>query len=132
MLMRNERLAQLDTRYDDPTHTLVIRHEGREVARGDLSTEEGGLRSRRSSAASCARNCAVRRRCSTPMATASLTSPRRWFDHQLASVAAIETAVGVPVHPLRFRANLYVTAGRPGTSSACLGRRSRSAMRGSR
>ena len=26
----------------------------------------------------------------------------------LASVAAIETVVGVPVHPLRFRANLYV------------------------
>ena len=27
----------------------------------------------------------------------------------LATVAAIETVVGVPVHPLRFRANLYVT-----------------------
>src|SRR5258708_14830058 len=26
----------------------------------------------------------------------------------LASVAAIETVAGVPVHPLRFRANLYV------------------------
>jgi uncharacterized protein YcbX len=26
----------------------------------------------------------------------------------LATVAAIETVVGVPVHPLRFRANLYV------------------------
>ena len=26
----------------------------------------------------------------------------------LASVAAIETVLGVPVHPLRFRANLYV------------------------
>jgi uncharacterized protein YcbX len=27
----------------------------------------------------------------------------------LASVAAIENLVGMPVHPLRFRANLYVT-----------------------
>ena len=26
----------------------------------------------------------------------------------LASVAAIENAVGAPVHPLRFRGNLYV------------------------
>ena len=26
----------------------------------------------------------------------------------LASVAALETAVGAPVHPLRFRGNLYV------------------------
>src|SRR5262245_26910611 len=38
MLMRNERLATLDTRYEDDTHTLVIRGEGRELARGDLST----------------------------------------------------------------------------------------------
>src|SRR5436305_9832180 len=43
MLMRNERLAQLDTRYDDATHMLVIRHQGRETARGDLSTKEGRL-----------------------------------------------------------------------------------------
>ena len=27
--------------------------------------------------------------------------------------------VGQPVHPLRFRANLYVGAGRPGTNSTC-------------
>ena len=26
----------------------------------------------------------------------------------LASVAALETVIGLPVHPLRFRANLYV------------------------
>ncbi len=43
MLMRDERLAQLDTRYDDATETLVINGEGRELARGDLSTPEGRL-----------------------------------------------------------------------------------------
>src|SRR3989440_9766860 len=43
MLMRNERLAQLDTHYDDATRTLVIRHDGREATRGDLSTREGRL-----------------------------------------------------------------------------------------
>src|SRR5689334_1654562 len=43
MLMRNERLATLDARYDDATHTLAVRHEGREAARGDLSTKEGRL-----------------------------------------------------------------------------------------
>src|SRR5215211_4750594 len=43
MLMRDERLAQLDTRYEDATHTLIIRGEGRELARGDLSIGEGRL-----------------------------------------------------------------------------------------
>src|ERR1043165_2601655 len=43
MLMRNERLASLDTHYDDATHVLTIRGEGRELARGDLSTKEGRL-----------------------------------------------------------------------------------------
>src|SRR3954466_15298490 len=43
MLMRNERLATLETRYDDATHALTIRGEGRELACGDLSTKEGRL-----------------------------------------------------------------------------------------
>jgi uncharacterized protein YcbX len=109
MLMRDERLAQLDTRYDDPTHTLVIRHEGREVARGDLSAEDGRL----------AIEAFLRR-----FMRAELRGPPKVLHADghsfsdvaakvvsiinLASVAAIETAVGVPVHPLRFRANLYV------------------------
>src|SRR5258708_33812567 len=38
MLMRNERLATLKTRLDAPTGTLVIAHEGREAARGDLGS----------------------------------------------------------------------------------------------
>jgi hypothetical protein len=41
MLMRNERLAALDTRYEDDTSTLVIRHEDTEAVRGDLKTPEG-------------------------------------------------------------------------------------------
>src|SRR3954447_20779864 len=43
MLMRDERLATLDTRYQDATHVLTIRGEARELARGDLSTQEGRL-----------------------------------------------------------------------------------------
>src|SRR5262245_11661648 len=41
MLMRNESLARLRTRYDDASHTLIIDHEGREAARGDLRTPQG-------------------------------------------------------------------------------------------
>src|SRR3954468_21447270 len=41
MLMRNERVAQLDSRYDDTSDVLSIRAGGREVARGSLSTAAG-------------------------------------------------------------------------------------------
>src|SRR5712675_111002 len=40
MLMRNEQLARLDTRFDDATHTLEVR-EGGGILRGDLKTAEG-------------------------------------------------------------------------------------------
>ena len=109
MLMRNERLAQLDTRYDDATHTLVIRGEGRELARGDLSTKDGRL----------AIEALFRR-----FMPAELRGPPKVLQADghsfsdvaakvvsiinLASVAAIEIRVGVPAHPLRFRGNLYV------------------------
>ncbi len=41
MLMRNAALARLATRYDDASGELVIAHEGREAARGNLATQEG-------------------------------------------------------------------------------------------
>src|SRR5262244_4451418 len=36
MLMKNERLARLDSRYDEAADVLVLRQAGHEVARGDL------------------------------------------------------------------------------------------------
>lgn len=108
-LMKNERLAALETRYDDATHVLVVRGEGRELARGDLSTKEGRLAIE-----------AFFRRCMP----AELRGPPKVLRAEghsfsdvaakvvsiinLASVAAIETVIGAPVNPLRFRANLYV------------------------
>src|SRR5262245_42913944 len=41
MLMRNERLATLRTRFHDASHTLAIALEEREAARGDLRTPDG-------------------------------------------------------------------------------------------
>ena len=41
MLMRNERLAQLRTRFEDASHALAIGWNGGEAARGDLRTAEG-------------------------------------------------------------------------------------------
>jgi hypothetical protein len=50
MLMRNERLAALRTRYDDRSHVLAISTDGSEAVRGDLETPAG--RAPRSSATS--------------------------------------------------------------------------------
>jgi hypothetical protein len=41
MLMRNERLAGLQTHFEDHTNLLTIRADGKVVARGDLETEPG-------------------------------------------------------------------------------------------
>jgi uncharacterized protein YcbX len=109
MLMRNERLATLETRYDDASHVLTIRREDRELARGDLSTREGRL----------AIEAFFRRFMPAELRGPPkvLAAPGHSFSDvaakvvsiiNLATVAAIETIVGVPVHPLRFRANLYV------------------------
>jgi uncharacterized protein len=110
MLMRNERLARLETRYDETTHVLTVREGGREVARGDLATAEG-----RAAIEDFFRAFSADELRGTPRV---LQAPGHSFSDiarkvvsiiNLASVAAIETAVGAPVHPLRFRANVYVT-----------------------
>ncbi|MEX0695543.1 MAG: MOSC domain-containing protein [Rhodospirillales bacterium] len=40
-LMRNEKLAQLETRFDDTTQTLTVFRNGNQVARGDLTQKIG-------------------------------------------------------------------------------------------
>jgi uncharacterized protein YcbX len=114
MLMRNERLAALKTDYDDASHTLTIVHEGREAVRADLRTKEGRL------AVEAYFRKFMPAELSGPPKVLSGEgapgSPHSFSDVakkvvsiiNLASVAALETAVGQPVDPLRFRANLYV------------------------
>lgn len=43
MLMRDDRLATLRTRYEDATSTLSIVHEGRNAVQADIATNEGRL-----------------------------------------------------------------------------------------
>jgi MOSC domain-containing protein len=109
MLMRDEWLAGLRTHFDDASSVLTIRRNGGIAAQGNLATAEG------------------RRTIEDFFATAFagqvkgppkvLESPGHSFSDvarkvvsiiNLASVRAIADMVGAPVHPLRFRANLYV------------------------
>jgi hypothetical protein len=109
MLMRNERLAALRADYDDASHTLMIHFEGREVARGDLRTNEGRL----------AVEAFLRRFMPNDLRGPPkvLSAKGHSFSDvakkvvsiiNLATVAAVETAAGAPVNPLRFRGNVYV------------------------
>ncbi|HWM45801.1 MAG TPA: MOSC N-terminal beta barrel domain-containing protein [Xanthobacteraceae bacterium] len=109
MLMKNERLARLRTHYDDATHVLTIRADGREAARGDLATPEG----RRAIEAFFAQYCADELRGPPQVLSGgghsfSDVAKKVVSIINLASVQAVEEAAGAPVNPLRFRANLYV------------------------
>jgi uncharacterized protein YcbX len=109
MLMRNERLAALRTDFDETSHVLTVRGDNREAARGDLRSAEG----RATIEAFFAAYCADELR-GPPKVLAgaghsfSDVAQKVVSIINLASVAAVETAVGAPVQPLRFRANVYV------------------------
>jgi MOSC domain-containing protein len=109
MLMRNARLAELRTAFDEISHTLIIRSENREAARGDLRTPEG----RAAIEAFLAEHCGPELRGPPKVLRAaghSFSDVARKVVSiiNLASVAALEDAVGAPVNPLRFRGNLHV------------------------
>jgi uncharacterized protein len=110
MLMKNESLARLTTRYLDETTTLVIEEGGREVARGDLSTREGRL----AIEAFLRRFMPGELRGPPKVLSAPegfrFTDSRRGFVSliNLASVRALEEVVGAPVDPLRFRGNIHL------------------------
>jgi uncharacterized protein YcbX len=110
MLMRNERLARLRTRFHDTSHTLTIETEGREAARGDLRTSEGRAAIEAFFAGFCADELrGPPRVLHAPGFSFSDVARKVVSIINLASVAAIEDVVGRPVHPLRFRGNVYVT-----------------------
>ena len=108
MLKRNERLARLRSRFDDGSHILTIASEGREV-RGDLRNVEGRAAVEQFFAGYCADELrGPPRVLHAPGFSFSDVAAKVVSIINLASVAAIENVVGVPVDPLRFRANLYV------------------------
>ena len=110
MLMRNEALARLRTRYLDGARTLVIEEGGREVARGDLAKAEGRL-----TIETFFRSFVPHELRGAPKLLAApdgfrfTDSPKGFVSLiNLASVVAVEGFVGAAVDPLRFRGNLHL------------------------
>jgi uncharacterized protein YcbX len=109
MLMRDERLAALRTIFDTATHVLEIATPDGETLRGDLRTPAG-----RAIIESFLSRFMAKELRGPPKI---LHAPGHSFSDvarkvvsiiNLASLAKLETEVGAPVDPLRFRANVYV------------------------
>jgi uncharacterized protein YcbX len=112
MLMRNERLARLRTRFDEVTGVLTIQRDGKTVASGNITTQTG--------------RTIIEEFFSAYMGGEALGAPKlleapgHMFSDVarkvvsligLASVRDLERVVRGPVDPRRFRANLYFEGG---------------------
>ncbi|CCD96571.1 conserved hypothetical protein [Bradyrhizobium sp. ORS 375] len=110
MLMRNERLAGFKTSFDDATNILTIRKDGALVAQGDLESAEGRAAIERFFAAEFAQELRGPARLLSGGGYSFTDLARKVISIiNLASVAEVERMVGATVHPLRFRANVYVS-----------------------
>jgi uncharacterized protein len=110
MLMRNERLARLHTRFEDRTNLLTIREEGKTTVSADLETAEGRTVVERFFASNFAGELRGPPKVLSAAGHSFSDVARKVVSIiNLASVAAIEDIVGQAVHPLRFRANMYVS-----------------------
>lgn len=109
MLMRNERLAAYRSHFDDASHHLTISRNGEVAVRGDLETAEG----RAAIEAFFAQKFAEELKGPPKILSGggfsfSDVAKKVVSIINLGSLKAIEAMVGTAVHPLRFRANLYV------------------------
>ena len=116
MLLRNERLAALQTHYDEPSGLLTVRRDGRDVAKGNLREPIGRK--------------LIEQFFAAYMKDEVRGSPRlvqapghRFADCGrkvvsligLASIRDLERVARMPLQPLRFRANLYFDGFAPWT-----------------
>lgn len=109
MLMRDEWLAALHSHFDDETGVLTIRRDGEVAAQGNLETAEGRAAIERFFAESYAGSIKGPLKILSSEGHSFSDIARKVVSIiNLGSVHAIEDIVGQPVHPLRFRANLYV------------------------
>ena len=109
MLQRDQWLAGLHTRFDDASGVLTIRRDGAVAAQGDLETGEGRAAIEGFFATGFAGKIKGRPKVLSGRGHSFSDVARKVVSIiNLGSLRAIETMVGQPVHPLRFRANVYV------------------------
>lgn len=114
MLMRNARLAALDCAFETGCHTLTVRRNGREVAKGRLDSRLGRSAVEEFFAAYCAEELeGAPRIVHAPGHSFSDKAAKCVHIVNLATLRDLERSIGRPIDPLRFRANIYVDGPEP-------------------
>lgn len=109
MLMKQERLATLKTRFDGDATTLTISLDGRPAASGNLMTPDGRAAIERFFERFMPEELrGTPRIVHAPGFSVSDVPVKCLSIISLASVRALERQIGAPVDPLRFRGNVYV------------------------
>jgi uncharacterized protein YcbX len=109
MLMRDERLATLRSQFEDATETLTILRDGKQVARGQLTSRIGRQLIEQFIAGYMKTELrGPPRIVHAPGHSFSDVSAKCVHVVNLASVREFERTQGRPIDPLRFRANLYI------------------------
>jgi len=109
MLMRDERLATLRSRFEDASETLTISRDGKPVVRGQLTTPLGRQLVEQFLAAYMKGELrGPPKIVHAPGHSFSDVAAKCVHVVNLASVRELERTLGRPVDPLRFRANLYL------------------------
>jgi hypothetical protein len=132
MLMRNERLAALQTHFDDRTHVLTIRQNGHVAARGDLETTEGCAAIEAFFTTNFAGDLKGRLKVISGGGHSSRMSPKRWSRSSISAVSLpSRTWSACPFIRCGFAPTSMSRAGRHGASSTCSAEPLPSARRGS-
>jgi uncharacterized protein YcbX len=109
MLMRNERLASLETVFDESARSLTVRRDGKAVAQGSLDTEDGRAALEAFFDAYEADELRGPTRIVSAPGHAFTDTPAKCLSLiNLETLRDIEGVVGATLHPLRFRANIYI------------------------
>jgi uncharacterized protein YcbX len=109
VLMRDERLAALQTKFDDATSTLTVMRDGKQVARGQLSTPLGRQLIEQFFAAYMKSELrGAPKIVHAEGHSFSDVSAKCLHIVNLASLRELAKTVGRPVDQLRFRANVYI------------------------
>jgi len=121
MLMRDERLATLKASFDDQSETLTILRDGKQVARGQLTTPLGRQLIEQFIAAYMRSELRGAPKI-VHAAGHSFSDVAAKCLHvvNLATVRELERVAGRPIDPLRFRANLYLDGVTPWAEFAWL------------
>jgi len=114
MLAKNERLARLRARYDGATGMLAIERDGKQVVRADIGAPTGRMLVEQFFAAYMAGETRGNPKLVEARGHMFSDTARKVVSIiGLGSIADIERVARAPVDPIRFRANLYFSGGRP-------------------